>query len=75
MGPIAGPSVAVMPNSIRPNGRFSGGSLMFTIVNAIGIMTPPVNPWAARKAIISTRLDATPHSIEKATNRIALTTR
>src|SRR3954452_9735314 len=49
-----------MPNSIRPNGRFSGGSLMFTIVNAIGIMTPPVNPWAARKAIISTRLDANP---------------
>ena len=65
VGPIAGANVAVKPNMASPTGWRAGGSLPRMIVSAVGISTPPVNPWPTRKRIISVRLLAVPHSIEK----------
>ncbi len=56
-------------------GRFFSGSLRVTSVIAIGIITPPVKPWAARKAIMDSRLQAMPHSVLKSRNSATLTTR
>ena len=47
----------------RPR-RFFGMSVTMT-VSAVGMNTPPVKPWPARKTIISPRFVEMPHSAEK----------
>jgi hypothetical protein len=46
-----------------------------TIVIAVGMNTPPVNPCPARKMIISGRLVDNPHSIENNKNSAQLAIR
>jgi hypothetical protein len=45
------------------------------MVNAIGIRTPPENPWTARSAIICSRFCAKAQAAEKVRNNIALVRR
>jgi hypothetical protein len=75
VGPSVGASVAVMPNSARPMGRLFNGSLRVTSVIAIGIITPPVKPCAARNTIMLSRLQAMPHKVLKIRNSATLVIR
>jgi len=72
---MAGANVAVMANSAMPIGRCEAGSFVRINVKAIGISTPPVKPWMARRAIISCRLCAKAQAIENIRNRTALVSR
>src|SRR5258708_13708871 len=74
VGPTTGPTVAVIPKRARPNGCLLFGSVDNATVRAIGIITPPVKPWPARKQIISLRLRAIPQRQEKSTNSPTLPT-
>ncbi len=53
VGPMAGAKVAPMANIAMPAGRCATDSFVRISVKDIGISTPPVNPWMARRAIIS----------------------
>ncbi len=55
VGPIAGANVTASENMASPIGCCAFGNLVKTSVNAIGISTPPKNPWKARMAIIDGR--------------------
>ena len=55
-----------------PIGCFAGGKVVRRIVNAIGIKTPPVNPWQARKTIIEGRFQAKAQQTEKNINAVVL---
>jgi hypothetical protein len=72
---MAGPRVAVTPNRARPCGCLLFGRVERTVVSAIGIMTPPVKPWLARKTIMAPRLRANPQRQEKMRNKATLTNR
>ena len=49
VGPIAGAKVAVSPKMVMPIGCWCFGSRVRRMVMAVGISTPPVTPWPARK--------------------------
>ena len=74
-GPTAGASVAVSPNMVWPMGwRFLGIMVTMT-VSAVGMNTPPVNPWPTRKMIISNRFVEIPHMAEQHRKSTTLTSR
>ena len=50
-GPIAGAKVAVSPKIVMPTPCCALGMRVRRMVIAVGISTPPVKPWPARKAI------------------------
>lgn len=60
--------MTVEPNSAVPSGCCARGSRDAMMVIAVGISTPPVNPWPARPITITGRVPATPQSIENAVN-------
>ena len=69
VGPIAGAKVTASANIARPIGCCAFGSLVKTIVNAIGISTPPAKPCRPRIAIIDRRSWAKAQATENTANR------
>jgi hypothetical protein len=67
--------VAVIPNSAKPIGCLLLGRVECANVNAIGIITPPVNPWQARNNIIWSRLLASPQRQENRRNKATFTSK
>ena len=72
VGPIAGAKVTASANMARPVGCCAFGSRVATMVNAIGISTPPAKPCRPRIAIISPRLCAKAHAMEKTAKKNVL---
>ncbi len=75
VGPMAGAKVADTANSASPIDCLFFGSSVMMSVNAIGISTPPLNPWIARNTIICDRFCASAQAAEKIRNRMALVRR
>ena len=73
VGPIAGAKVTESAKSARPKGCCAFGSLVSTIVKAIGISTPPAKPCSPRIAIIEPRSCVKAQAIENSGNRTAFT--
>ena len=65
VGPIAGAKVTATANMARPIGCCAFGSLVRTMVKAIGISTPPAKPCRPRSTIIEPRSWAKAQAIEK----------
>ena len=72
VGPIAGAKVTDSANIARPIGCCAFGSLVSTMVKAIGISTPPAKPCRPRMTIIEPRSWAKAQAMEKSGNRKAL---
>ena len=75
VGPIAGAKVTAMENSARPIGCCALGSLVSTMVKAIGIRMPPAKPCNPRMTIIEPRSWVNAQAIENSGNSTALTSR
>ncbi len=75
VGPMAGAKVAVSPNSAMPTGCWLFGRRVRTMTIAVGISTPPVKPWPARKRIIWLNDVESAQASEKPVNRMVLTAR
>ena len=71
VGPIAGAKVTASANIASPIGCWPFGSLVNTIVNAIGISTPPKKPCRPRIAIIDGRSWVKAQATENAANSVA----
>ena len=71
VGPIAGAKVTESANSARPIGCCGFGSLVSTMVKAIGIRMPPAKPCRPRMTIIEPRSWVKAQAIENSGNRTA----
>ena len=69
VGPIAGAKVTESANSASPIGCCAFGSLVSTMVKAIGISTPPAKPCRPRRTIIEPRSCAKAQATENSGNR------
>ena len=72
VGPIAGAKVTDSANIASPTGCWALGSLVSTMVKAIGMRTPPANPWRPRITIMDGRSWVKAHATENNANRIVL---
>ena len=72
VGPMAGAKVTASANMARPVGCCDFGRRVTTMVNAIGIRTPPAKPCRPRIAIIWPRLPAKAQAMENSTNASVL---
>ena len=72
VGPMAGAKVTASANAARPIGCCAFGSLVSTMVKAIGMRTPPAKPCRPRIAIIDGRSWANAQAMENSANRIVL---
>ena len=69
---MAGAKVTATANAASPIGCCAFGSLVSTMVKAIGMRTPPAKPCRPRIAIIDGRSWVKAHAMEKSANRIVL---
>jgi hypothetical protein len=74
VGPIAGANVTDSANIASPIGCCPFGSLVSTMVKAIGMRTPPANPCRPRIAIMEGRSWVNAQAMENSANKIVLTT-
>ena len=71
---MVGASVAVRPISTDICVRFSPGNSRKVVANTVGIIAPPMKPWAARNTTISPRLEAPAQASENSVKPSALAT-
>ena len=69
VGPIAGAKVTEIAKRARPIGCCGLGSLVSTMVNAIGMRMPPAKPCRPRMTIIEPRSCVKAQAIENSANR------
>ena len=72
VGPIAGAKVTASAKIASPIDCCAFGSLVSTMVKAIGISTPPANPCRPRIAIIEPRSWVNAQAMENSGNRMPL---
>ena len=70
VGPMAGAKVTESAKRARPTGCCAFGSLVSTMVNAIGIRMPPAKPCRPRMTIIEPRSCVKAQAIENSGNRM-----
>jgi hypothetical protein len=70
---MAGAKVTESAKRARPIGCCALGSFVSTMVNAMGMRTPPAKPCRPRMTIIEPRSWVKAQAIEKSGNRIAFT--
>ena len=71
---MVGAIVAVRPISTDICVRFSSENNRNVVANTVGIIAPPMKPWAARNITISLRLEAPAQANENSVKPSALAT-